>query len=51
MRNEVVPPFGIRFFLEVGRPLEHRGDLPQIPSPQETQRQGFSYLVAAHNPL
>lgn len=31
--------------------LEHNGDLPQIPSPQETQRHGFSYLVAAHNPL
>ncbi len=31
--------------------LEHHGDLPQIPSPQETQRHGFSYLVAAHNPL
>src|SRR5713226_9897219 len=31
--------------------LEHHGDLTQIPSPQETQRHGFSYLVAAHNPL
>src|SRR5207244_12846118 len=31
--------------------LEHHGHLPQIPSPQETQRHGFSYLVAAHNPF
>jgi hypothetical protein len=31
--------------------LEHHGDLTQSPSPQETQRHGFSCLVAAHNPL
>ena len=31
--------------------LEHYGDLTQIPSPQETHRHCFSYLMAVHNPL
>jgi hypothetical protein len=31
--------------------LEHHGDLAQCPASQETQRHGFSCLVAAHHPL